>query len=63
MRYPRTLQVLPLSLCRSGDDELDAIYETVIAPAVRGADLAPRRIDQDNEGGFINAVIMDWIEK
>lgn len=55
--------MLPLSLCRSGDDELDAIYETVIAPAVRGAGLAPRRIDQDNEGGFINAVIMDWIEK
>lgn len=45
-----------------GDAELEGIYETVIAPAVRSAGLVPRRIDQDNEGGLLNAEIMDWIE-
>jgi hypothetical protein len=45
-----------------GDADLDVVYETVIAPAVRSAALVPRRIDQDNEGGLLNAEIMDWIE-
>lgn len=45
-----------------GNPDLDGIYETVIAPAVRSAGLVPRRIDQDNEGGLLNAEIMEWIE-
>lgn len=45
-----------------GNEELDALYETTIAPAVRDAGLTPRRIDQDNEGGLLNTEIMDGIE-
>lgn len=46
-----------------GYSELDRIFREVIAPALSACGLTPRRIDQDNEGGLLNAEIMASIER
>jgi hypothetical protein len=46
-----------------GNDDLDRVYREVIAPAIEECGLTPRRIDQDNEGGLLNAEIMASIER
>lgn len=46
-----------------GDPTMDAVYRDAIAPAIGAAGLTARRIDQDNEGGLLNAEIMASIER
>jgi hypothetical protein len=46
-----------------GDAQMDAIYDSAISPAIRSVGLDPRRIDQNNEGGLLNAEIMSFIDQ
>jgi hypothetical protein len=46
-----------------GNDELDNIYLNVFVPAIKAANLEPKRIDKDNEGKLLKLEIIDNIEK
>jgi len=45
-----------------GNDELDKIYLNVFVPAIKAANLEPKRIDKDNEGKLLKSEIIDNIE-
>lgn len=45
-----------------GDPDLDAVFETVLAPAIAEAGLKPKRIDIDNAGGLLKSEIVDYLE-
>jgi hypothetical protein len=46
-----------------GDNELDNLYTEVYYPAIKAANLIPKRIDLDNEGNLLKSEILDNIEK
>lgn len=46
-----------------GDQQMDAVYETAIAPAARDAGLAERRVDRHNAGDLLKSEIVSFIER
>lgn len=46
-----------------GNIELDKIYEEAIAPAIRGCELEPKRVDKHNEGGLLKSEIINFIQE
>jgi hypothetical protein len=45
-----------------GNDELDALYSTAIAPAIEATGLKARRVDRHNEGGLLKSEIVRFID-
>ncbi len=46
-----------------GNKELDTIYSEIFIPAIKAANLVPKRIDLDNEGNLLKKEIIEYIEK
>jgi hypothetical protein len=46
-----------------GNTELDQLYLEIFVPAIRAANLEPKRIDIDNEGNLLKKEIIEYIEK
>lgn len=46
-----------------GNGELDTLYQEVYIPAIKNANLDPKRIDFDDEGNLIKNEIVGYIEK
>lgn len=44
-----------------GDQQLDEVYDRVVAPAIEECGLAPRRVDRDNRGRLLKSEIVDFI--
>ena len=45
-----------------GNSELDKIYSDIYIPAIKEANLIPKRIDQDNSGKLLKSEIVEFIE-
>ncbi len=45
-----------------GNAELDKMYSNVFVPAIKAANLEPKRIDKDNEGNLLKKEITEYIE-
>ncbi len=56
-------QRIAFVIMQIGNPLLDEIYTEVYIPAIKAAKLAPKRIDQDNEGQLLKKEIIDYIEK
>lgn len=46
-----------------GNEELDAVYECAIAPALAACGVEPRRVDLHNRGGLLVSEIIEFIEE
>lgn len=46
-----------------GSPELDAVYEQVMVPALRGCGLEPKRVDRHTAGGLLYSEIIAFIEE
>ncbi len=46
-----------------GDGDLDAVYDGVIAPALRTFGLDPKRVDRHNQGGLLYSEIISFLEE
>jgi len=46
-----------------GNEELDNLYQEVYIPAIKNANLNPKRIDFDDEGNLLKKEIIEYIEK
>ncbi len=46
-----------------GNDDLERVYERVIAPALRACGLDPKRVDRHNRGGLLYSEIVSFLEE
>lgn len=46
-----------------GNEKLDKMYSDIFVPAIKSANLKPKRIDFDNEGNLLKDEITEYIEK
>jgi hypothetical protein len=46
-----------------GDEDLDAVYERVMVPALLACDFVPKRVDRHNAGGLLYSEIISFIEE
>lgn len=45
-----------------GNTDLDKVYKDIFVPAIKAANLEPKRIDQDNKGNLLKKEIIEYIE-
>ena len=46
-----------------GDDEVERVYQRVIAPALESCGIEPKRVDWHNRGGLLHSEIISFIEE
>jgi len=45
-----------------GNNELDKVYDSAIAPAIEACGLEPKRVDKHNEGGLLKSEIIAFLQ-